>query len=162
MASLDSNNEDFAIFYRRNYLFVYRVCYLYMKNAAEAEDCAEDVFVKVLNKHLTFPDERSEKAWLSVVGANVCKDKLKSWKRKAIVSLDQYENKAVTFDATDETLQAVLELPFKYKEVIILYYYQGYRSAEIAKMLQKTPAAIRNRLKTARERLKAKLGDDFK
>ena len=40
--------EWFEAFYERNYKLVYRLCFTYMKNQVEAEDCTEDVFVKVL------------------------------------------------------------------------------------------------------------------
>ena len=51
----------FAAFYERNYRLVYRLCFTYMKNQAEAEDCTEDVFVKVLTGEFTFNDETSRR-----------------------------------------------------------------------------------------------------
>ena len=54
-------NPWFEAFYERNYKLVYRLCFTYMKNAAEAEDCTEDVFVKVLSGGYTFSDETHEK-----------------------------------------------------------------------------------------------------
>ena len=48
--------EWFEAFYERNYKLVYRLCFTYMKNQAEAEDCTEDVFVKVLTGDIAFQD----------------------------------------------------------------------------------------------------------
>ncbi len=45
-------------------------------------------------------------------------------------------------------------LPEKYKEIVWLYYYDGYQTDEIAKMLHAPPSTIRNRLADARKRLK--------
>lgn len=59
---------------------------------------------------------------------------------------------------TDETLGEVMKLPPKYKDVIILHYYMGYKTDEIAKMLKKPPSTVRNHLREAREALKVKLG----
>lgn len=58
-------------------------------------------------------------------------------------------------------IEAVLALPDKYKTVVVLYYYEGYTSAEIAEILQKPPSTVRNYLHEARTILKKRLGDDF-
>jgi len=50
-----------------------------------------------------------------------------------------------------------MDLPYKYKTVIYLYYYEGYNSVEISKILQKTQSTTRNHLHEARKILKAKL-----
>ena len=54
----------------------------YMKNQSEAEDCTEDVFVKVLTGEISFQDETHEKKWLTVTAINLCKDRLKHWFRR--------------------------------------------------------------------------------
>lgn len=131
-----------------------------LKNAADAEDCTEDVFVKVLNGDYTFNDEEHEKKWLAVTAINLCKDRLKSWKYKKVSSLEEMETDipdSGSFE-TDETLGEVMKLPPKYKDVIILHYYMGYKTDEIAKMLKKPPSTVRNHLREAREALKVKLG----
>ena len=80
--SLSTANEDFEAFYDRNYKLVYRICFTYMKNAHDAEDCTEDTFVKVLTGNISFNDETHEKKWLTVAAINLCKDRLKHWWRK--------------------------------------------------------------------------------
>ncbi len=45
----------------------------YMKSTADAEDCTEDVFVKVLNEDFEFTDEVHERKWLTVTAINLCK-----------------------------------------------------------------------------------------
>ena len=81
--------EWFAAFYERNYRLVYRLCFTYMKNSAEAEDCTEDVFVKVLTGDIAFHDESHEKKWLTVTAINLCKDRLKHWWRKQVTAMDE-------------------------------------------------------------------------
>ena len=51
-----------------------------MQNAADAEDCTEDVFVKAMSAE--FNDEKHERAWLTVTAKNLCRDRLKHWWRK--------------------------------------------------------------------------------
>lgn len=59
-----------------------------------------------------------------------------------------------------EVLEAVMKLPAKYKEIIWLYYYDGYQTDEIAKMLHSPPSTVRNRLRDARKLMKNILGGD--
>ncbi|MCM1166575.1 MAG: sigma-70 family RNA polymerase sigma factor [Lachnospiraceae bacterium] len=156
-----SEKFDFDAFYERNWKYVYRLCFTYMKNAADAEDCAEDVFVKVLNGGFVFEDETHERKWLAVTAGNHCKDKLRSRSRKPLDYLEDIAEPAADEpDDHSDVLQAVLALPPKYKEVVWLYYYDGYRTDEIAKMLRCPHSTVRNRLRDARERLKKALGGD--
>lgn len=155
-------NESFEAFYERYHRMVYRVCYTYMKNHHDAEDCTEDVFVKVYTGDFSFHDEAHEKAWLTVTAINLCKDRLKHWWRRSVSAI---EDSPEPFDdggiGTDETLQAVLKLPEKYKDVVYLFYYVGYQTDEIAKMLHRPPSTVRNHLREARERLRKVLGEEL-
>ncbi len=153
----------FEAFYDRHWKYVFRLCFTYMKNEAEAEDCTEDVFVKVLSGGLTFHDELHERKWLTVAAANLCKDRLRSTSRRNVLSID--DEKTPEIAASDkedhsEVLDAVLQLPAKYKDVVWLFYYEGYPSDEIADILKRPPSTVRNQLKDARNLLKKKLGGD--
>ena len=75
------SRDEFEAFYNKYKEYVYRLCYTYMKRAADAEDCAEDVFVKVLSYNLKFNGEEHEKRWLAVAASNHCKNKLKKRNR---------------------------------------------------------------------------------
>lgn len=144
--------EDFEAFYLKYSKFVYRICFIYMKNSYDAEDCTEDVFAKVLGGGYVFNGEEHERKWLSVTAMNLCKDKLKSPKRKNTVSFEQCEEISAESDFhIDETLQEVLKLPPKYKDVIYLYYYMGYKTDEIAHILHKPASTVRNHMREARK-----------
>ena len=49
---------DLEAFYLRHFKAIYRVCYAFMKNAQDAEDCTEDAFVKAMTSDVTFENER--------------------------------------------------------------------------------------------------------
>ncbi len=148
-------DAEFEAFYERHRKYVYRLCYVYMKWPAEAEDCAEDVFVKVLTGEITFNDEVHERKLLVVAAINLCKDRLKGWKRKAIVPIDdEPELAAPEKEDRSNVLEAVLGLPNKYKDVVWLYYYEGYQTDEIAEILGRPTSTIRNRMRDARKLLK--------
>ena len=150
------SSEEFEIFYDKYKNYVYRICFTYMRRAADAEDCAEDVFVKVLSSNLKFNDENHEKRWLSVAAANHCKNKLKQRNRLDAYQTDISEDIPAENENKD-TLQAVLSLPDKYKSVVWLHYYEGYKTNEIAKILKKPPSTVRNLLSDARKLLKEML-----
>ena len=122
---------DFEAFYLRHFKAIYRVCYAFMKNAADAEDCTEDAFVKAMSCDISFENERHERSWLTTTAMNICKDKLKHW-----------------------------WLPVKYKEVVWLHYYEGYQTDEIALMLKRSPSTVRGQLRDARAKLKLTLGGE--
>lgn len=68
---------DFEAFYLRHFKAIYRVCYAFMRNAADAEDCTEDTFVKAMSCDISFENERHERSWLTTTAMNICKDKLR-------------------------------------------------------------------------------------
>lgn len=75
---------DFEAFYLRHFKAIYRVCYAFMKNAADAEDCTEDAFVKAISCDISFENERHERSRLTTTAMNICKDKLKHWQMTLI------------------------------------------------------------------------------
>lgn len=118
---MQDRKDYLAEAYRRNIDTVYRVCWLYMKNVSDTEDAVSDTFVRLMRSDMTFESEEHEKAWLIAAARNICRDVLKSPKRKN-EPLD--ENMLTGENLTDETLAAVKELPEKYRTAVYLYYYE--------------------------------------
>lgn len=154
-------DADFEAFYERHWKYVYRLCFTYMKNNADAEDCTEDVFVKILTGSFAFDNEEHERKWLTVTAANLCKDRLKSYTRKNVGSIDDEaapELAAPEPEDHSDVLEAVMNLPPKLKDVIWMYYYEGRSTDEIAALLGRPPSTVRNQMRDARALLKNVLG----
>ena len=152
---------DFEAFYLRHFKAIYRVCYAFMKNAQDAEDCTEDTFVKAMTSDVSFENERHERSWLTTTAMNICKDKLKHWWRQKVSPIDEEAEQAdAEPDEKREVANAVMALPVKYKEVVWLHYYEGYQTDEIALMLGRPPSTVRNQLRDARAKLKLTLGGE--
>ena len=145
---------------------VLRVSYYYLGNREMAEDVTQDVFVKLITNRPVL-EKGKEKAWLLKVALNRCKDLWRSsWVKKVILGFPGFE----CFPAPDEIgrtadqyalAEAVSHLKPEFKEVVLLYYYQGYSVNEIADMLQIAEGTVSSRLSRAREKLQAELkGDD--
>ncbi|MDR1131441.1 MAG: sigma-70 family RNA polymerase sigma factor [Oscillospiraceae bacterium] len=146
--------------YRRHFDMVYRIGFSYLKNPSDTEDLTADVFVKIMQKGITFQNAEHEKAWLIRTTINTCKDHLNHWWRSR-ADIDACENLQNDDPIhIDETLRAVMELPTRYKDVIYLYYYVGYTSEEIAGILKKPHSTIRNHLREARILLRGVLGNE--
>ena len=152
---------DIEQVFKRHVQTVYRVCYSFLGSAADAEDATQATFMKLVDHPRAFESVQHEKAWLIVCASNLCKDILKSAGRTRVTAMPQQEVADPSrHDPIDETLDAVLRLPQKYKDVVYLHYYEGYKTDEIAKMLQEKPSTVRNRLRDARALLKTALGGE--
>ena len=161
MKSLLRTDREIAEVYERNKKTVYRVCFAYMKNTADTEDAVQDTFFRLIKTGKLFENEEHEKAWLIRTATNICKNVLRNWWRRR-ENLDDYQNLRGNGDIEiDNVFSAVMKLPDKYKTVIYLYYYEGYDSVEISKILEKPQSTIRNHLHEARKILQEKLGGDF-
>ncbi len=134
---------------------VYRLAVNYTHNVQEAEDVCQTVFLKLIEQKDLIPGK--EKAWLMQVTANECRSLLRSSWWKHTVALD--ETIPAPAAREDDTIQAVLALPPKYRVVIYLHYYEQYTSAEIGKLLKLPVSTVTTRLARGRERLKKQLGE---
>lgn len=142
---------------------VRRICMLHLKSYSDTEDIFQTVFLKYLLCSAVFESEEHEKAWFIRVTINACKDLLKSFFRSKTVSIDAVTEGSAAFNEENtEVLDIVLSLPKKYKDVVYLFYYEGYTAVEIGKMLNKNTNTVYTLLSRARAILKEKLGgEDF-
>ena len=73
-------------------------------------------------------------------------------------TLDDQSALSLFEDPVDNsTFQLVMSLPEKYRTALYLFYYEGYSTAEIAKLLHILPATVRSRLDRGRKQLKQML-----
>ena len=157
--SYSETKQGFSDVYARNIDAVYRVCFSFLKNSADAEDLSQETFLRYLDRNVKFESERHEKAWFIVTASNLCKNEIKSWRRKT-QDIDEHIELGFeqNFDS-GETLRAIMALPNDYKTIVYMYYYEGYSTPEIAKLLKRPDATVRTRLARARKLLKSSLGD---
>ena len=140
---------------------VKRICMLHLKNLSDTEDIFQEVFLKYALSSTMFENMEHEKAWIIRVTINRCKDLLKNAFRNHTIPIDEMISclPGLTGESS-EVLEAVLCLPKKYKDVIYLYYYEGYSASEIGKLLHKKVNTVYTLLARARKMLQEKLGGD--
>jgi RNA polymerase sigma factor (sigma-70 family) len=160
-SSLLRTSEELLQIYNRHVDTVYRVCFMFMKNRPDTEDMVQNTFIRLMKDKTVFQNTEHEKAWLIRTATNLCKDHIKHWWSKT-VSLDHAKEVATEqpFEI-DSNLKKVMELPSKYKTTIYLYYYEGYSTVEIAKILKKNSSTIRGYLHAGRKLLKMEMEGDF-
>jgi len=148
---------------------VLRIAYLYLKDRYLAEDAYQEVFIKVYKNFNKFRGDCSEKTWIMSITMNTCKDMLRiSWFKKVLMfkdveddlSLKTYENvddSIIIKVQHEELLKEIMNLPSKYKELLILYYYEEFSTVDISRILKIPEGTIRSRLFRAREMLKSNI-----
>lgn len=144
---------------------VFRMCYIYLKDRTLAEDAVQDTFIKVYQKYGTFRSQADEKTWVMSIAINVCKNHRRtSWFKRVVtgVSLEdiqegEIERLLVKKEEEQNLLMEISKLDTKYKEVILLYYYQELSTRQVAEILGIKEGTVRVRLQRAREKLSIKL-----
>ena len=159
--SLLRTDKEIAEIYASHSRTVYRVCFAFMKNPADTEDAVQDTFVQLIRKGPAFESEEHEKAWLIRTASNICKNVLRHWWRKRESLEDFRDLPGTERTGGNDVMSAVMQLPEKLKTVVYLYYYEGYNSVEIARMLKQPQSTVRTHLRRARAILKERLGEDF-
>ena len=154
------SREEIAALYERHFPMVYQICLLLLRQVADAEDAAQTVFRKMMERETPFRDPEHEKAWLIVTARNECRDQLRHWWRTRRADSSVLDTLVWEQPQDWQIWEQVATLPEKHRLVLYLHYYQGYRTGEIAEMLGENPSTVRSRLVQARRKLKIRLEED--
>ncbi|MCI9274234.1 MAG: RNA polymerase sigma factor [Clostridiales bacterium] len=157
MEAHSCNTEQlFSEKYSQYSTMLYRLSMIYLGNAYDAEEAVQEAFIRLLYKAPVFADMEHEKRWLLRVQINICKDMLKSGWRTKTVRLEETGSYQMEPDSL-YIMEQLVALPQKYKSVIYLHYYEGYRLQEIAKLLGIGLSAVKMRIKRGKELLRMEL-----
>jgi len=143
---------------------VTRICVLRCGNAEDVKDCYQNVFLKLYLSKVEFESYEHIKAWLIQVAIHECSDLHRQyWKKNVVLSndtsvLDMFGIVKCAEEKSDNILELVMSLPIKYRQVIYLYYYEEYKTNEIAQILKINESTLKSQLARGRKILKNKLG----
>ena len=139
---------------------VLRMAYSYLHNMSDAEDILQETLIKYLKTQPELEGPEHEKAWLLRVAANLSKNRL-DYNR--LRDTDELEETLVSQEREDLSFlwEAVKQLPDTSRDVIHLFYYEGYPTAQIAKILNRRESTVRSDLRRGRERLKKILKEEY-
>ena len=140
------------------------LCYMYLRDRTQAEDAVQEAFLKAYRALPTFRGDSSAKTWLTRIAINVCRDMQRSsWftrLNRFVTPDDLPERAAEESPEAAELADAVMRLPARHREVILLYYYQNLTMPEIAGVLGVNASSVSRRLKAACAKLRGAWGEE--
>jgi len=155
------SEQKFQLVMQEHTDYLLKLAYLYVKDWPAAEDIVQDVFLAYYQKFKQFEERSTLKTYLARMTINKCKDYLKSWSYRKQVLTNSFSNQTkkvrnriVEEDEKLELADAVLQLPLKYREVIIYYYFEELSILEVAHMLSLSENTVKTRLRKSRTLLK--------
>ena len=139
---------------------ILRLAYSYLHNQSDAEEVLQDTLIRFLQAAPAFENETHEKAWLLRVAGNLSKNRI-GYNR--VRDADELNEELAAEQREDLSFvwEAVRSLPVKYREVIHLFYHEGYQTAEIASILRENEATVRSRLSRGRAMLRDVLKEAY-
>ncbi|MCR5670836.1 MAG: sigma-70 family RNA polymerase sigma factor [Butyrivibrio sp.] len=139
---------------------ILRIAYSYLHNMSDAEDVLQETLLQYVKTDPSLENDAHEKAWLLTVASNISKNRIKYNKLR---KTDELMEELVAEEREDLGFvwEAVKNLPEKYREVIHLFYQEGYSTKEIADILKRKEATVRSDLLRAREQLKKILKEAY-
>ena len=139
---------------------ILRYAYSYLHNRSDTEEVLQDTLIQFLKTRPVFESDEHEKAWLLRVAGNLCKNRLKY---NSLRQTDELRKELIAEQREDLSFiwDAVQALPVQYREVIHLFYREGYSTREISQILGRKEATIRSDLSRGRGKLKELLKEAY-
>jgi RNA polymerase sigma-70 factor (ECF subfamily) len=161
---LKGDEKSLEVLIKRYLKPIYSFAFNFVLNQQDAEDLAQEIFLKMWRNLKKFKKEKNFKSWLFTIAKNTCFDFLRKKRRNLILNA---ENLEIVADLTPSLLEkmekeSLLEklkkeiekLPFKMKEVIDLHYNFGLNFREISEILGEPMNTVKSRHKRAISKLK--------
>ncbi len=163
------HREQGKLIVERELPTVWRICVMRLAGfeASSIDDVVQEVFVRWLDTHPDFRSIEHERAWFIRVTINLCTDVYRDASKRAAIPLEECDyltgcHSADMSIAEHEIIREMLTLPESCRDVVYLYFVEGYNTSEIAKILGRKPNTVRRELARGREKLKTKLKGEFK
>lgn len=171
-AAREGDHDAFAQLVDRYQRPVYSLAHRMLGDPRDAEDAAQESFLKAYRALDAYDPRRAFSTWLLAVTAHHCIDRLRR-RRMQEVSLEGLppwrwvpadtvdpQRAAEDTDRADYIAQLLATLPDDYRLVVVLRYWHDLGYAEIADILGDTESAVKSRLHRARRQLAADLAPE--
>lgn len=161
-ASRDGDHEAYAELTRRHLRRVFAVCLGVLGELDDAEDAAQDAFVKGFERIRSLRDGRRFPAWITQIARNRCRDLLRRRKRRPESPLTDLveDTTAVPPDRYADLRRALARLTENDRLPLLLYYFDGKNTRTVAAELGLSQGGACSRLYRARRRLRGLLEDE--
>lgn len=158
--STTSNLEQFV---RQHGEELLRLAFTYVKQRQTSEDIVQDVLLKAFEKQHEFRGDSEYRTYLYRMTINKCMDYLRSWHYRKTTVTETFRTRIGYMQSSDSTEDSqilgrqILELPIKYREILVLYYYKELSVKEISHLLNLSENTVKTRLQRGRFQLKSML-----
>jgi len=167
----DVSQPSFDELYRAHYTRITRLCRLLLHDAQEAEEVAQEVFLKLLRASKGLSRTIAWEAWLTRVTLNTCRDRQRSWWRRwtradpmerQMLQLPSIaptpEETTVSREQRERIWQFLRRLSARQQEVFVLRYVEGWSGEEVAEFLGLSPGSVKRHLFRAVHNMRQALG----
>lgn len=148
----------FDTFVRKYYTEILNYCHYHCFDAAYAEDLTQETFIRFFAKLSDYHFMGKTKNYLYTIAGNLCKDYYRK-KKDVPTKREELEQNIASSQLEQVTERVMIEtalaaLPSELREVMVLYYFQGLKLSEIAKVLQITLSLVKYRLRQAKKQMR--------
>ncbi len=162
---IEGNTKTFSVLVDRYKDLVFSLALKMLKNKEEAEEVAQDTFIKVYKSLTQFKGDSKFSTWIYKVAYNTCLDRLKKYKREQqVVSIDEFNTNQIksldnALDAMEnmERNQAIQDciqqLPAEDAFLLTLFYFEEQSLEEISKVMGLTSNNVKVKLYRSRKKL---------
>jgi RNA polymerase sigma-70 factor (ECF subfamily) len=162
-AAKSGDQEAFRHIVERYQGAVYNLAYRMLGTPEEAEDAAQEIFVRIYRQLGRYDPERKFSTWTLAIATNYCIDQLRR-RRMQLVPLENIipwarsresgpEGEALSSESRDEMQRLLKRLPEKYRAPLVLRYWEDLSCAEIAEILGVPEGTIKTQIHRARKQL---------
>lgn len=161
------SREDFDRLYRLAYPRLLRTVYGVLGDAAAAEDCVQDAFLRAFRAWPRFRPHRSPEAWLHRIAINLA---ISCWRRRRLQGAGELVRRLgrpgpgpdpAEVAGRSEVVAALAALPPRLSSTFVLRHYHGYTNREIATITGVSERSVGSRLAESCRRLRERLGDGW-
>lgn len=161
-AAMAGDKRAYASLVGQHARAVLGTCMGILRNVHDADDVAQETFVKGFVQLPTLRSHDQFLPWIIRIARNQCVDFVRHRDRERRVVMESLANASKMPDperneSRDRLRHAIDGLPEKYRLPLVLYYFDGQRTESVAKALNLDPATVATRLSRARKQLRAKL-----
>jgi len=155
--------KAFEVFVQRYGDRLYRSLYFTLRDEEKARDLVQDTFVKVIRYITNFNGRSKLYTWVYRIAANQMKDEFKKRQAEPMdaedlpIATEHVEEDAVRQYHHRQVARGLREIPFIYRQVLVLYYFEEMKIREITEVLAESEGTVKSRLFRGKKALKEKL-----
>ena len=158
------NGDDRAIesFVRKYYPKIFQYCLLHIRDRGDAEDMTQETFLKFFQSFERYQHRGKCSAFLYAIASNACKDYYRKAKEQYVEEVPEKAEEDLDMGSAEirpDVENAVDRLPEELKETAILFFFQGMKQREIAKLLDIKLSLVKYRVTRAKKLLGEYLSD---